>query len=283
MTVQETQAFEYSLVPAFEKDDLSYIETFHEYTKLNRENIGLLSQRVGMIVNDARIRAMMARSWKTYRGYERIPLPEASLGSMTLADALMQRQSVSSTPGATFSSAPVTVAQLSALLRFSYGVTRSRSIPGTDQTQHFRTTTSAGGLFPLEIYPLVFNVDGLNQGIYHYRVVDHSLEVVRPEPCLQEFLGLTSYKELCEQASVVFVVSAVFQRNLCKYLHRGYRFLMNDAGALLQSFYLTGTALRLGTCALGGFFDDELGNLVGLNNVDEAPVICFLVGNLKGV
>ena len=281
MTADEIRTLHYAQVSIFEEDDHSITETFHEYSKFSRENIADLGQRVGIILRDPKIRAMMAASWKTYRGHERIPLPPPALGSMTLEESLQQRKSLSSDPGASFSGEPITIAQLGSVLGMSYGITRAHRIPGTDQTQHFRTTTSAGGLYPLEIYPIVLRVDGLAEGIYHYSVPEHALELVRRGPCLKDFLNVTNYVDMCQNASVVLAVSAVFKRNMSKYLHRGYRFIMNDAGALLQSFYLCGTALRLGTCALGGFFDDPLGDLLGINNVDEAPVICFLLGRLE--
>jgi SagB-type dehydrogenase family enzyme len=184
-------------------------------------------------------------------------------------------------PGASFSTVPMPLAQLGSMLAFSYGVTHSKKIAGSDEEHLFRATTSAGGLYPLEIYPVVFNVGGLEPGIYHYRVPDHCLEVVRKGAFLPQFLKATSSPDLAERASVVYVVTAVLQRNLFKYQHRGYRFIMNDAGALIQSLYITGTALGLGTCALGGFFDDEMGKLIGVNNVDEIVVICFLAGSMK--
>jgi SagB-type dehydrogenase family enzyme len=281
MTAREVKAVQYSVVSIFDRDDHSIAETFHETTKLNRENIGLLSKRVGMIVRDPKIRTMMSRSWKTYRGQPTVPLPPVNLGAMSLADALDGRESISSRAGGAFSGKPLTLEQLGSVLGGSYGLTRGMPIGGTGETQHFRPVTSAGGLYPLEIYPLIFNVDGLAEGVYHYHPRDHSLETVRPGPCLADFLSLTTYGDMCRNAGVIFVVTSVFHRNMSKYLHRGYRFVLNDAGALLQTLYLTGTALGLGTCALGGFFDDELGNLLGINNVDEAPIICFLLGEKK--
>ena len=269
---------QYTALPAFQGDDHSITESFHEYSKLNRENAFDLARRVGTILSDPNIKALMARSWKTYSGSERIALPPARLGSVTLEDSLRNRVSISSTSAGAFSGGEIQLEQLASVLGLSYGPTRTRFVPGTNQEQHFRATASAGGLYPLEIYPIVCGVNGLEQGIYHYSVVDHALEVVRKGPCMAEFLKTTPYAAMCSTAAVVLVVSAVFQRNLSKYLNRGYRFIMNDAGALLQSFYLTGVASGLGTCALGGFYDDELGTMIGLNNVDEAPVICFLLG-----
>jgi len=80
---------------------------------------------------------------------------------------------------------------------------------------------------------------------------------------------------------VILVMTMMFRRNLSKYLFRGYRFIMNDVGAVTQNLYLTGTALKLGTCALGGFMDDELGTLLGIDNVEEAVALCFVLGPVE--
>jgi SagB-type dehydrogenase family enzyme len=271
-----------SLIPAFENDDYSIVEIFHEYSKLNAENVLALGQRTLLAKTDAAVRAMTARSWKTYRGHPQKVLPAPSLPSVTLEDVVRRRRSLSSVPGAAFSDENMTLEQLSGILGMSYGISRSQSGPPTEE-QRLRMTASAGALYPLEIYPIVFRVEGLDEGIYHYRVVDHSLELIRPGPCHSEFIQTTTYPDLCNKAAVALAITAVFQRSLWKYMNRGYRFVMNDAGALIQSLYLMGTAFQLGTFALGGFFDDQVGELLGINNVDECPVICFLLGRVAGM
>ncbi|MGO9232207.1 MAG: SagB family peptide dehydrogenase [Bryobacteraceae bacterium] len=281
MTANDIKGVQYSLVPHFDTDDYSITETFHEFTKLNRENIKILMERVGTIVHDPRTRTMMARSWKTYRGHQRIQMPPPQLGEIKLEDALRARRSLSAFHGLSLSGEPITFAELGGVLGLSYGVTAVRRIPETTQDQGFRAATSAGGIYPLEIYAVVFRVDGLEEGIYHYRAIDHSLEAVRLGPCQADFLQLTAFRDMCLKAATVLVISAVFRRNLCKYLHRGYRFMMNDAGAVVQNMYLTGTALGLGTCALGGFLDDDLGRLLGIDNVEEAPILGFVLGRLS--
>ena len=279
MTNKDHNRFRSSLIPAFENDDYSIVETFHEYSKLNRENVVSLGLRTGLAKTDANVRAMITRGWKSYRGHAQKRLPPAQLPPITLEEALRERKSLSSVPGGAFSAENITLEQLSGVLGMSYGVSRTKRISTTEE-QHFRMTASAGAVYPLEIYPIVFRVDGLEEGVYHYSVVNHSLELVRPGPCHSDFMRTTTYPDLSERAAVVLVVTAMFQRSLWKYMNRGYRFIMNDAGALIQSLYLTGTAFNLGTCALGGFLDDELGDLLGVNNVDEAAIICFLLGRV---
>ena len=65
---------------------------------------------------------------------------------------------------------------------------------------------------------------------------------------------------------------------MSKYQHRGYRFAMYDCGALTQSLYLSGTAMGLDTCALGGIYDDEVAAFLGVNPVDEPVQLGFLLG-----
>ncbi len=276
MAMRTMDPLTYSLVDVFDGDH-EESEVFHESSKMTRQNFASLADRVGAIQSDPKLVGMMARSWKSYVGSDSVGLPAPSLGAMTVEDALLRRRSVSSDGGA-FGAGPVAVAELGALLAFSYGPTREIRAPSLPNSQLLRATTSAGGLYPLEIYPLVFDCEGVAPGIYHYRVIDHSLEAVRLDSVKEAFLETTTYVELAGSCAVALVVTAVFERTLSKYLHRGYRFLMNDVGALLQSLYLTGTALELGTCALGGFFDDELADLLGVDGVNEAPVICFLLG-----
>ena len=266
----------YALVRVFD-DDNEENETFHEFTKLTPHNIVRVGLRVGEIQSDHSLMALMSRSWKSYADAETVALQEPDLGAMTLHDALTTRRSVSSDQGS-FAPGPISSSDLGTVLAYSYGPTREMRSKWTETSQILRASPSAGALYPLEIYPLVFDCDGLEAGTYHYRVTDHALELLNRGSPRSAFLETTTYADLVSGAAVVLVVTAVFHRTYSKYLHRGYRFLMNDVGALLQSFYLTGTALGLGTCALGGFYDDAVGNLLDLDNVNEAVVICFLLG-----
>lgn len=47
---------------------------------------------------------------------------------------------------------------------------------------------------------------------------------------------------------------------------RGYRHAMLAAGRLGQRLYLAATAMRLGCCGIGAFYDDEAARLLGLND-----------------
>lgn len=275
MSAAKFDGLTFQLVDMFENDDHGEAEVFHESTKLTRSNAFELSRRVRAIGSDHQLQRMMWTAWKSYDGAPKLPLGRASLGSMSVEDAIRARRSQTGR----YTGEPITFAQLSSILRFSYGPTiavASQKFPG--ETLYLRAAPSGGGLYPLEIYPLVFNVDGCAPGIYHYSVSDHSLELLRPDCARAELLKCTTYADLGETAAVIFAVSAVLPRTLSKYLFRGYRFLSYDVGTCLENFYLTTTALGLGNCAIGGFYDNMVGDLIGIDNVTENVMMLFSVG-----
>jgi SagB-type dehydrogenase family enzyme len=266
----------YSLVDFFEDDDHSEAETFHEYTKLNRTNAMLIARRVETIMADPALVAMMARSWKTYPGSMQVELPPFTPPPVSFADVVLRRRSVSSL-GRDFIGGAIDLEQLSGTLRLAYSPTTVLTGPSGAQ-QGLRSTASAGALYPTEVYVAAFDVNGLEQGLYHYRPMEHTLELVRGGDLRDEFAAVSSYTDLCRSASVAIIMTTVMKRTLSKYLHRGYRFAMYDCGALIQSFYLAGTAMSLDTCAVGGVYDDELTRFVGTSPVDEPAQIAFLLG-----
>jgi SagB-type dehydrogenase family enzyme len=68
---------------------------------------------------------------------------------------------------------PLTQKQISLLLWATQGIT----FP-TDFFE-FRATPSAGGLFPIETYLVINNVENIATGIYHYKVKEHALEKLK--------------------------------------------------------------------------------------------------------
>jgi SagB-type dehydrogenase family enzyme len=61
---------------------------------------------------------------------------------------------------------------------------------------------------------------------------------------------------------------------------RGYRYAMLTAGRLGQRIYLATTAMGIGCCGIGAFYDDEAAHILGLN---EQTRLLYLVaaGPLK--
>ncbi|NVM35065.1 MAG: SagB/ThcOx family dehydrogenase [Candidatus Lokiarchaeota archaeon] len=171
-----------------------------------------------------------------------------------------------------FKQEPITQSHLSQLLYGMTGLTRI-------STQFaFRTVPSAGGLFPIEIYPIINNVEELDKGIYHYNIAKHMLELLRAGDFRVEIAKGCLDQQIAYNSAVNFVWTAVIERSSWKYLQRCYRYIYLDAGHIGQNFYLTAEALGLGACTIGAIYDDELNELLEIDGINETAIYVGVVG-----
>lgn len=112
------------------------------------------------------------------------------------------------------------------------GITLKRQYP--NGTYYLRTVPTAGGLFPFELYIQIRDIDGLDDGIYHYEPHERKL-------CMLHGIdndGVEYYfKDKKEQKGFVFLISAVYFRSSWKYRDRSIRYILLDAGHQLGAIY----------------------------------------------
>lgn len=255
----------------------SMYEIFHENTKLNSLKEKMLGKNIMSVLTEKNFLEASHMPYKTYTSNKRIQLEKNFhnlIINKSFTEVLLERRSVRK-----FINKPISLKQLSYLLYMSYGINDFLPSKQTNSLQELRTVPSAGGLYPLEIYLLVNNVENLEQGLYHYNVKLHCLELLKEgsqEACLP---SLTSYSDIAKNASILMFITAVFPRLSYKYGDRAYRFAHLDAGHLGQNIYLTNTAMNLGTLAVGGFFDDEINEYLNINGVSEGVIYEFFIGH----
>ena len=200
------------------------------------------------------------------------PLPPPALPDVALSRLLRARASCRR-----FEATPIDVGALATLLAAGYGVLGRSRFGSMEMLE--RPVPSGGGLYPLEFSVLARHVDGVAAGIHHYHALCHGLEARRdidlPKPLLDYLFMGQGY---ATAAPVLIVVSGAFERTLGKYGDRGYRYLLLEAGHAMQNINLCAAALGLGSCNLGGFFDDELGDLLRLEHGVEFPVYAVAIG-----
>ena len=187
--------------------------------------------------------------------------------SLPIADVLAKRKSIRS-----FSTRPATIKELSFLLWASTGIQRK------EHGYEFRTAPSAGALYPIETYVFVNRVENMMKGLYHYNIVDHTLEELRLGDLGVELSDAALGQEMVAFAPLVFIWSAVFARSKWKYMQRAYRYVYMDAGIIGENLALSATGIGLGSCQIGAFFDDEVNQILGLDGAYESAIYLSVVG-----
>lgn len=187
-----------------------------------------------------------------------------------LLELLKRRRSLRS-----FSQKPMKATDLAFLLWASTGIQRIKD------GYEFRTVPSAGALYPIETYIVVNNVEGLEKGLYHYNIRAHALEILRIANLAEETARAALDQEMCVQASVVFIWTAVFQRSKWKYGERAYRYVYLDAGHIAQNLALSAISIGMGTCQIAAFYDEEMNEILGVDGEEESVIYMSVIGHPK--
>lgn len=204
-------------------------------------------------------------------GLRNFPIrPLGQKGGKSLWEALAQRRSFRE-----FSNEPITFPELSQLIWATQGIT-SRA-----WGYEFRTSPSAGALYPIETYIVANRVEEIPMGLYHYHVREAQLVLLKEGHLGHELCHAGLSQEMLEEAACDFVWTAIVGRSKWKYRERAYRYIYMDVGHIGQTLYLAATALNLGCCTVGAFFDDEVDHIVGVDGKNEISVYLGAVGRLR--
>lgn len=257
----------------YEHNDPSIAELFHENSKLNSYKLKELQFSLAKAVSDPDFKKASLNSGKSYPTLPRKHLLSQRELKANIGDIIWHRRSIRS-----FSSESIKFEELSDLLLYSSGISHPLQKEDNGSVTGFRTYPSGGGLYPLEIYLVVNHVSGLSSGLYHYNVRGKCLEVMSTENLHTQFSKLHVRDQLIEDSGITLLATAVFKRTTYKYGNRGYRFVLMEVGHLFQNIALVAESLKLGTCDIGGYEDDELNEFLHIDGVNEAIVGEIAIG-----
>ncbi len=250
-----------------EENLFSISELFHENTKiyqLGKEN---------EILFDEIYREVYSKAFKKYPAAKKVELSKNFSDSHLFVEkGIRERRSTRD-----FSGGFMNLDQLSKILCLSYGITGSLKL-GPENALYLRATPSGGGLYPLEVYPILFKVKGIEPGVYHHNIKENSLEFLRGGDFCQDVYKFCLGQDMVLSSSLVLMISAIFQRSKHKYGERGYRYILLEAGHLAQNIYLITMTLNLGCVTIGGFNDDAFNELLELDGVEESTLYLAVIG-----
>lgn len=254
-----------------EPDPESPSELYHEASKLYQSTAIGLGARIEMFLQHRALQAAAANPYKAYTSFPRLQLPNPMALETGLSEALMARHAVREYN----TQRPMPLQMVADWLGWGCGLVRHKT--GAKSSMG-RTYPSGGALYPLEVYVAARNIQDVPAGLYHYNLRQHSLEALADGGAADALFSNLTQREAADSCHLALVVTAIFMRTQYKYGERGYRFVLLEAGHLMQNLSLLAPALGMGMVPLGGFYDDKLHDLLGVNGVDEAAVYAAAAG-----
>lgn len=225
------------------------------------------------------------------RRLESIKLPDPQKIELSFNTLISKRRSRSSMSGGKLS-----IEELSTLLYYGDGVTGSKQVVhpekdtswpsqslGEPDPCYLRTAPSAGGLYPIDLYLLLRNVDQLEDGLYRYRPNSHSLTCTKKmskEDWAKHDKNAESWGANFDSSKInvaIFYVYSLY-RNSRKYGDLGLAFGFMEVGMIAQNIHLAAEALNLASSCSGGGSKEACEKLLGVDGMSDHCLHQTLIG-----
>ena len=175
----------------------------------------------------------------------------------------------------TYTRDPLSLEELSFLLWATQGV---RLVEGYNT---YRNVPSAGCRHSMETYMAVFNVKGLESGVYRYLPLSHQLILeFKDNDLKQKLVDATFGQQFTGLSAVTFIWTSIPNRMEWRYGPVSHKVIAMDAGHAAQNLYLACEAIDAGTCAIGAYNQEVADKLLDLDGVDEFVIYLAPVGKL---
>jgi SagB-type dehydrogenase family enzyme len=213
-----------------------------------------------------------------------VPADEIALGTMSLAEAIRNRESRRA-----FSGEALSLEELSFLLWATQGIRKIHP----QRVWAMRNVPSGGCRHPFETYLWVRNVESVSQGLYRYAPLEHALVAVHaagagagsslPEASLAE----ASLAEACygqafvDKAAVTFIWTAIPYRTEWRYGPDSLKDILLSCGHICQNLYLACESIGAGTCAIVAYNQDLLDAFIGVDGENEISLYVAPVGKVE--
>lgn len=250
------------------REEDSVWELFHENSKVGRFDDFLSQEEILDRMNELH----QALPYHQYSSFE---LPTVRTPLKQPLDEVMQARVSARNP----LPSPLSLEDLSTLLHHAYGVTRWNQ--DTLHPRPFRVVPSGGALYPMEVYFYTKHVQGIPSGVYHYNPMENMIYLLQRGEFSRELSAslVDAQNHLASNTSVLFFITAVFERSTFKYGPRGYRFILLEAGHIAQNLNLVATAMDLCSLNIGGFYDRKVDAFLRLDGINQSTV--YMVGVCK--
>lgn len=168
------------------------------------------------------------------------------------------------------------LAMLARISWFAAGI--NAMIPALGRPVYLRATPSAGGLYPTELYWAVWDLPGIEPGLYLFHPLQMALVPVWRGDFRRDVASIFGHHPSVEPSRAVAIATTLFARGAWRYKERAYRRMLLDAGHLLGNLAEAAVAEGLDAVPLSGFVDASLSDLLFLDPEEEVPLYGVAIG-----
>lgn len=240
--------------------DITYALNYHEATKHSEISIQTSAHYLDW--------ANKPSQFKTYEDLESVALPRSFPRTEMAPLSAIYGQSLP-TRGQNFG-----LAELAELLYYSAGLTRKYHFGG--ELHYMRAASATGALYPIELYVVAGDIEGLEAGVYHFDPLGFQLSQIRAgdyRPVLAE-----ASNDAIAAAPVTIAFTSLAWKNAWKYEARSYRHWFWDGGVIAANLMAVSASMGVPTRIVQGFVDQTVNELFGLQDGKEATIFLTPVG-----
>ncbi|MFF4398661.1 SagB/ThcOx family dehydrogenase [Streptomyces sp. NPDC001480] len=177
-----------------------------------------------------------------------------------------------------FDDTPVDLDRFSDMLHYSFAPLRFADA-GPLGTLQLRAAASGGARHECEAFVFVFNVSGVEPGLYMYDGIRHGLVPVDENAGREQAEYLTHHQGFFVSCSFGVFTAAVAERMSWKYPDpRAYKIMLHNVGHMAQVFSMTASALGLGAALTGAIRDSDADSLLQLDEPREFTTFAMACG-----
>lgn len=170
----------------------------------------------------------------------------------------------------------INIKLLSSLLFFSAGITRQLKFPHGNY--FMRAAPATGALYPIELYIVTENIDGLKAGVYHFCPGQFALTKLRDGDHRLLLFEASGYDKVTKNSPFTLILTSIAWRNAWKYQARSYRHWFWDSGVITANLVATAMSFGLNTKLIIGFVDKIVNEMLCLDEEKEASIVLAPIG-----
>lgn len=136
---------------------------------------------------------------------------------------------------------------------------------------------SGGATYPIQIYAVLGEVEGIEPGVYKYLNFENRLSLHLKGDFMKELSRACLNQRYVADASFNIVIAVYYPKITSVYGERGKRYAILEAGHIGQNIYLACAEMDLGTVAIGAFNDTMVSQVLNLPQGLD-PLYIFPIG-----